>query len=144
MKTLAALAVSIVLVSMLFCPMVMAFPPMPNDVQVVQPDPSLPKELAALLGKWEGKGPYSTIFLIVEKIGGEKASLYEWHSGHSGGVPEGWQRIEAKVIKEYGKYKLWYQSTLGQLGSTNVECTLKGKDLSYGFGQISYRFTRVP
>ena len=75
MKTFDVLAVSIVLVSILFCPMVMSAPSMPNDVQMVQPDPSLPKELSAFFGKWEGSGtpPY---FLIVEKIDEEKASLY--------------------------------------------------------------------
>ena len=54
MKTFVVLAVSIVLLSILFCPIVMAAPSIPNDVQIVQPDPSLPKELSAFFGKWEG------------------------------------------------------------------------------------------
>jgi hypothetical protein len=58
--------------------MVMAAPSVPADVQIVQPDPSLPKELSAFWGKWEGT--YSStgtgFLLIVEKIDEEKASLY--------------------------------------------------------------------
>jgi hypothetical protein len=83
MKTFVASAVSIVLVSILFCPMVMTAPSMPDDVQIVQPDPSMPKELSAFLGKWEGSNSMTSVnhFLIVEKIDEEKASLYIWAAG---------------------------------------------------------------
>ena len=83
MKTFVVLAVSIVLASILFCPMVMAAPSIPNDVQIIQPDPSLPKELSAFLGKWEGSNSMTSVnyFLIVEKINEEKASLYMWAGG---------------------------------------------------------------
>ena len=83
MRTFVVLAVSIVSVSILFCPMVMAAPSMPADLQIVQPDPSLPKELSAFFGKWEGFSSLTSInlFLIVEKIDEEKASLYIWASG---------------------------------------------------------------
>jgi hypothetical protein len=43
MKTFVVFAVRIVLVGILFCPLAMAAPPMPNDVQIVKPDPSLQK-----------------------------------------------------------------------------------------------------
>ena len=43
MKIFVVLAVSIVLVSILFCPTVMVAFTMPDDAQIVQPDPSLPK-----------------------------------------------------------------------------------------------------
>ena len=83
MKTFVVLAVSVVLVSILFCPMVMSAPSMPDDVQNVQPDPSLPKELSAFLGKWEGSSSGTNVnyFLIVEKIDEGKASLYMWAEG---------------------------------------------------------------
>jgi hypothetical protein len=51
MKTIIVLAVSIVLVSIFFCAMVMAAPSMPADLRIVQPAPSLPKELSAFFGK---------------------------------------------------------------------------------------------
>jgi hypothetical protein len=56
MKTVTVFAISIMWLSFLFCPMVIAAPPMPNEIQIVQPDLSLPKELAAIWGKWEGSG----------------------------------------------------------------------------------------
>ncbi len=139
MKTFVVLAVSIVWVSIFFCPMVMAAPSMPADLQIVQPDPSLPKELSAFFGKWEGFGTAGVAyFLIVEKIEGEKASLYFWRSG-SGDYPEGWTRYEAQVIKEGGKYKLWYMSRAG-----GFQYSLKGEylDMSNPFG--GSRLIRVP
>jgi len=75
MRTFVVLAVSIVLVGILFCPMVMAAPSsIPADLQIVQPDPSLPKELSSFFGKWEGRGRME-YFLIVEKIDEQKASF---------------------------------------------------------------------
>jgi hypothetical protein len=139
MKTFVVLAVSVLLVSIFFCPMAKAAPPMPNDVQMVQPDPSLPKEIAGFWGKWEGSDQYMKFFLIVEKIDKEKASLYIWRSGYQS-VPEGWGRIEAKVIKEYGKYKLWYRSDRG----SNNEWVLKGKYLDGTTTGGSARLSRVP
>ncbi len=151
MRTFVILALGIALVSILFCPAAMAAPPMPNDVQMVEPDPSLPKEIAGFWGKWEGSDRYMQYFLIVEKIDGEKATIYGWRSGYSrGGIPEGWGRVEANVTKEYGKYKVWYRSTMAGGGGGNVEYTLKGKDLDCSYetggwgGSGGYRLTRVP
>ena len=151
MKTFVVLAVNIVLVSILFCPMVMAAAPsMPDDLQIVQPDPSLPKELSAFFGKWEytfdnviysGKHKQyishsGQLFVIVEKIDEEKASLYIWRSGDwPEGTPLGWVRREFKVIKDGGKYKLDFGST---------EYTLKEKFLVVSFPSGSWELKRVP
>jgi len=135
MKTLVVLAVSIVLVGILFCHLVMAAPSMPNDLQIVQPDPSLPKELSAFLGKWEGTGAYQ-YFLIVEKIDQEKASIYIWQTVIEIGYC--WTRYEAQVIKESGKYKLWYSGRPG-----NVQLTLKGESLNYSEPRNSAKLKRV-
>ncbi|HXX33043.1 MAG TPA: hypothetical protein VEM15_01085 [Thermodesulfobacteriota bacterium] len=84
MKRFVLLAISVALVGILFCPVVMSAPPMPDDLQIVQPDPSLPKELSAFWGKWEGEGRGRLdvgLFLIVQKIDQEKASLYLWYGG---------------------------------------------------------------
>jgi hypothetical protein len=124
MKTFVVLAVTIVLVSILFCPMVMAAPAMPDDLQIVQPDPSLPKEISGFFGKWEATGMIQS-FLIVEKIDDEKASLYHWQSGFADMAP-GWTRYEGHVIKERGKYKVWFRT-----GFLSVELTLKGEDLDW-------------
>jgi len=138
MKTLVVLAVSIVMVSIFFCPMVMAAPSMPADLQIVQPDPSLPKELSAFFGKWEGTVNPEYFFVIVEKIDEEKASLYVWAPGFETGGPI-WTRREAKVIKEGRKYKLWHMGRVG-----NVEYTLKGEYLYFALPQDTIKFKRVP
>jgi hypothetical protein len=116
MKTIVALAVSIALASALFRPMAMAFPTLPADLQMVQPDPSLSKRLSAFLGKWEGPSGIIQICLIVEKIEEEKASLYIWRSGNidSFRFPY-WERREAKVIKDRGIYKIWYYGPFGSV-----------------------------
>jgi len=95
MKTLVVLAVSIVMVSIFFCPMVMAAPSMPADLQMVQPDPSLPKELAAFWGKWQSIPYPENFFVIVEKIDEEKASLYVWAPGLEGTAPS-WGDVKPK------------------------------------------------
>jgi hypothetical protein len=153
MKTFVVLAVSIVLVSILFCPLAMAAPSMPNDVQMVQPDPSLRKEIAGFWGKWEGRDQTMEYFIIVEKIDEEKASLYIWRSGYKYEqmqmqIPEGWERIEATVSKEYGKYELYFRDVGVQesvkIYSGFVYLALKGEYLDVttpgGHGQ----FSRVP
>ena len=142
MKTFVVSAVSIVLASILFCPMVMAAPSsMPSDLQIVQPDPSLPKELSAFFGKWAGASTVE-FFLIVEKIDEEKASIYVWRSITESRGPS-WTRYGAKVIKERGKCKLWFQSIF-----SSVELTLKGEALNYTgsdpFFEPSTRLRRVP
>ena len=121
-----------------------AAPPMPNDAQIVQPDPSLPKELAAFSGKWEGIdfsfGQKIEFFLIVEKIDKEKASLYCWPAVISGGTGTGWQRYDAQVTKERGKYILWFRGRT----ATN-ELSLKGEKLQlFVPPRAVVIFTRVP
>ena len=119
--------------------MVMAGPAMPGDVQIVQPDPSLPKELSAFFGKWQGADSLVEHFIIVEKIDLEKASLYCWNSEYHG-VSGGWERYEANVIKERGKYKIWYSGRWGI-----HELTLRGEylDLQTGSQTIRPRLRRI-
>ncbi len=113
----------------LFSPTVIAAPPIPYELKMVQPDPSLPKGLAAFWGKWEGSGPDNyhqrevQFLVIIEKVTNEKATLFTWHSVN------GWvSRTEAKVVEEAGGYKLSYQSLL--FHNTN-EITLKGGELVF-------------
>ncbi len=137
MKTLV-LSVGIVLVGILFCPMAMSAPSMPADLQIVQPDPSLPKELSAFFGKWEGTG-MASVFLIVEKIDEQKASIYLYRGpGGSPDLPTGWMKYEASVSKDRGKYKLWYPDRFGQ-----VELTLKGENMNMDSRISGVRLKRV-
>jgi hypothetical protein len=139
MKTFVVLAVSIVLASILCCPLAMAAPPMPNDVKMVQLDPLLPKGIADFWGKWEGSDSMMKLFLIVEKIDQEKASLYIWRSGSPPFVPEGWERIEAQVSKESEKYKLMFRTRMGI-----SSYTLEGEYLNGSSPGGNARFSRVP
>ena len=144
MKTFVVSVICIVLVSILFCPMVTATPPMPNDVQIVQPDPSLPKELLDFFGKWEGNGSGITVFLIVEKIDEEKATVHQYISGSNAMLQYllGWQRYEAKVDKERGKYTIWYTSPIAIV---DLEVKSKGKYLNMVIRTLeSVRLSRVP
>jgi hypothetical protein len=141
MKAIPVLAVSIILVSAWFCPITTAAPPMPSDVQMVEPDPSLPKELADFCGKWEG-GSAGTVsyFLIVEKIDQEKANCYVWGSDTGN-----WRRFEAKVAKERGKYKLWHRMRRPRTEDTVIiDYTLKGEYLEVATPIGPVRYTRVP
>ena len=138
MKTIVVLAASIVFVSILFCPMVMAVPSMPADLQIVQPDPSLPKGLSDFFGKWESISNPQNFFVIVEKIDDEKASLYVWTTTPDGNSPT-WGRREAKVTKERGKYILW---SMGRFSSSKY--TLKGEYLDLDSSTWSTRLRRVP
>ncbi|HYA92497.1 MAG TPA: hypothetical protein VEK32_13485 [Thermodesulfobacteriota bacterium] len=146
MKTFVLLAVSIVSVSILFCPMAIAAPPMPDDLQIVQPDPSLPKELSVFFGKWEGSAERYDWFVIVGKIDEEKARLYVWRNtdfppGGACAMPRGWIRPEALVTKQGGKYKLSFRDTCGI-----YDLTVKGKYLDiYNLSNISSpQLRRVP
>ena len=136
MKTFVVLAVSVVLVGILSCPTVMAAFTMPEDAQIVQPDPSLPKELLAFFGKWENRdGPRQT-FILIEKIDEQKASVYVGRFGYREQANT-WTRYEATVAKERGKYIIWYTGVYG-----NVELSLKGEYLN-GRGGGSLRYSRV-
>ncbi len=141
MKTFVAVAVRILLAGILFCPLAMAAPPIPSDVQMVKPDPSLPKEIADFWGKWEGSDSMMKLFLIVEKIDQEKANLYLWRSGNKQfGVPERWERIETKLSNESGKYKLLTPNRQGG----NNSYFLEGEYLIGTTPGGNARFDRVP
>lgn len=134
MKKMAVLLTMMAVFSFLFCNIVVAFPPLPDDLNIVQPDPSLPKELAAFSGKWQGhwynprySGGFDAI-LIVEKIEPEKAIVIycwgdsaEWRirKGHTG-------RLNATLSKVNGKYVLSWDCP--QIG-TKYEFSLRGKKL---------------
>ena len=140
MKTFAVLGVGILSVSILFCSMVIAAPSLPDDVRMVQPDPSLPKELSAFWGKWQGVKGDHEFFVIVERIGEKKATLYLWDSGGRRRGSPNWRRVKPDVIQESGKYKLRFVGSQG-----TVEFTLIGEQLEwYIVPSFSVGLTRVP
>ncbi len=142
MKTFVILSASFALASIVFFPMAMAVPPMPNDVQMVEPDPSLPKELAGFCGKWEGSAGTQSFFLIIEKIDEEKATGHIWRSID----PVGWRRFEANVAKEQGKFTLYtYTRVPGTEDRVRVDFALKGEYLDTStLRGAGPRYKRVP
>ena len=146
MKIFAVLPVSIVLVGILFCPMVRAAPPIPDFVQIVAPDPSLPKELSAFFGKYEGFNNPFRYFVIVAQIDKEKAVLHIWRDCANSQSPmarfNGWETIDAQVFKERGEYQLWYRSRYA--GEGNSEASLDGKYLKLTSHNGFVRLSRAP
>ena len=140
MKRFVLLAVNILSVSILFCTMAIAAPSLPDDVQMVQPNLSLPKELSAFWGKWQGVNGNHEIFVIVERIGEEKAGLYLWDSGGRRRGSPGWRRVIADVVQESGKYKLRFVGSQG-----TVLFTLIGEEFEWYIAPaFSVGLTRVP
>ncbi len=145
MKIFVVLHVSILLASALFCPMVMAAPHIPDDFRIVAPNPSLPKEVSAFWGKYEGVNGPMKYYVIVAKIDEEKATLHIYREGSP--IPEanGWETVEAELFKESGKYQLWYRTRLPpsyKEGPATVT-TLKGKYLELRSPDGLVRLSRV-
>ncbi len=132
MKKLMILLGMVVMVIFSFTTMAGAFPRLPDNLCITQPDSSLPKELAAFWGKWEGI-TNRNFAIIVEKIDEAEASLYI-HSPNYG-----WERVTAKVAEEYGKYKIWLYGRKGL-----NELSLRGKYLDLKLHSSFLTFMQVP
>ena len=123
-----------VVFSFLFFPLIaVAFPPLPDDLNIVQPDLALPKELADFSGKWEGKSGAREFYLIVEKIDREKATLRLSNA-------YGWETMPANIVKEYGKWKIWFS---GRYGQNELSLRSKGKYLDLILKSGSVILTRA-
>ena len=113
----------------------MAFPSLPDDLNIVQPDLALPKELADFSGKWMGSmfvGRTIDLFLIIEKIDKKEAQLYLY------GTSGQWERATGEVVKEYGKYKIYFKGNRGY-----NQLSLRGKYLDLSISSFTAIFTRV-
>lgn len=75
--------------------------PLPNDIDIITPDESIPQELAAFSGCWEGKwSDYATeTALIVEEINTKSAKVIYCLGKSSGlySMPPSCDRYQAKV-----------------------------------------------
>ena len=72
--------------------------PLPSDINIVPPNPSLPKEVAALSGKWEGSWTRGrSMILVVEKIISENEMQFVYAWGDWGANnPGGFERMSRK------------------------------------------------
>lgn len=94
--------------------------PLPADLKIIPPDPSLPAAVKSLSGKWTGKwssywGGWDCL-IIVEKIDKDSAQVvhawgeYQTRRGTCHCAPD-WRRIEkAKVICADGKASLEFKT----------------------------------
>jgi len=89
-------------------------PPMPEkfkDIQIVKPDPSVPKEIAAFLGEWEGiligTVPFRRAKIIVYELYPQKIKfLYGCGDNPFGSqYPGGWSQNESDLYFENEKYR---------------------------------------
>lgn len=117
----------------------LTFPSLPDDLNIVDPDPSLPKELAAFSGKWAGTiffaGRAINLFCIMEKINATEAQLYLYGSLY--GDLDQWEKVTGEVAKEYGKYKIYFKKR----GGYN-QFSLRGKYLDLSISSFTATFTR--
>jgi hypothetical protein len=110
---LVGLAIIVVLSTSMGCATVAPQIPLPSDINIIPPEPTLPEELRALSGRWEGKWVWTVpgrqeIILIVERIDpqAEEAEViysegYFSYSIWSGFIVEAprWVRLKYKVVR---------------------------------------------
>jgi hypothetical protein len=91
-----------------------AIPPMPEkfkNIQIVKPDPSVPKEIAAFLGEWEGvvrgRVPFRRVKIIVYEVLPQKIKFLYGCSDNVFGsrYPGGWSKYESDLTFENEKYR---------------------------------------
>jgi hypothetical protein len=101
---LLAMVIMFVLFTLVFPSVVVAPPAMPIDLKMVEPDPSLPKELRDFWGKWQGMGydqyrKRYEVFIIIERIDVESVDMW--------GNPRGeWKKWNRKVVKIGDEYRI--------------------------------------
>ena len=121
--------------------------PLPNDLNIVPPDPSLPENIKALSGKRGGvwmveggkDGTRSTgehTVLVVEKILDEKTALIVY--GTTGASTTNFFRIKAQIVLSGNEVRLEWVS---KVTSKETSFSLKGDKLER---EITVSAPRVP
>jgi hypothetical protein len=131
--------------------------PLPEDVQIVPPDPNLPPEIKAFSGKWSGSwgwqdrrnfGGVDGIF-IVEKIINEQQAMVVSASDYGRGgwtIRRGWERSKANFLKiDEGTFLI----VDSMVSSQKIKYRVKGDQLTGiseaagGFGTIICTMRRI-
>jgi len=130
--------------------------PLPEDVQIVPPDPNLPPEIKAFSGKWSGSSEWQNrrnndgvdVILIVEKIINEQQAMVVIASGDGRGwkIGRGWERSTANFLKTEEGISLMVDS---RVSSQKIKYRVKGdqltgiSDAAGGYGTIITTMTRI-
>jgi hypothetical protein len=131
--------------------------PLPENVQIVPPDPNLPPEIRAFSGKWSGSWEWQNrrnndgvdAILIVEKIINEQQAMVVSASGNGRGgwrITRGWERSTANFSKTDKGITLEVES---RTSSQKVRYLVKGDQLTGiseaagGYGIIITTMTRI-
>ena len=130
--------------------------PLPENVQIVPPDPNLPPEIKAFSGKWSGRWKWQSgvssdgvdAVLIVEKIINEQQAMVVVASGDSREwkIVRSWERSTANFSKSDEGISLMVESRgSGQI----IKYRVKGDQLTGiseaagGYGTIITTMTRI-
>ena len=117
--------------------------PLPDDLNIVPPDPSLPENIKALSGKRGGEWKANTRFsnpivnsavLVVEKILDEKTAVIVYGASESSRSQPFFYRTEAQIILSGKKVKLEWVSpgTTKKMSFRLRKDTLEGEEPSSG------------
>jgi len=85
--------------------------PLPEDIEIIEPDPALPDEIRAFSGKWSGTwfggdGGLLKSVLIVEQINDKEAKvIYAWGDEPKWNTQAGYWRYIAKVNNQHREIK---------------------------------------
>lgn len=121
--------------------------PLPGDLNIAPPDPSLPENIKALSGKRGGvwmveeirRGIKSTgtyAVLVVEKILDEKTAVIVYSFFESTTMRKGFNRTEVKIISSGNKVMFEY---VPKVASEKISFRLKGDGLEGEFTRVESR-----
>lgn len=140
---LASLVVFFLLVNQIYSISVASEIPLPSDINIVAPDPSLPEEFQAISGKWRGHwgGSGMETILIIEKIDRHVAEVI-FATGDivpggfmagSGSKKGGWSRTKYKVNYNAGEIILEREGIPGQRDAIKFTFKKDKPDILEGF-----------
>jgi len=109
--------------------------PLPTDIDIVTPDPNLPKEIHALSGKWAGTWEHLSgsldAILIVEKVDKQAAQvIYASGDNAAWGVTKSWRREKASVSYENGKVMVMLPSGIEFWLTKGYDNILEGRRIT--------------
>jgi hypothetical protein len=122
--------------------------PLPFDINIVTPDPNLPKEIQALSGKWAGTWQHLSgsldAMLIVEKVDQQTAQvIYASDDNAAWGVTKSWRREKASVSYENERVMVMLPSGIEVWLTKGNDNILEGRR-NTPHGIVNIKMKKVP